>query len=241
MDRRMRKAICVPDGRTFYGQHPGNSFVWLLEHELRDELARRVNGATEVCVPYGHADVLTPTTAFEVEPWKAWRTAVRQTLAYAATSGTAPAIALFGEAHRDQVLKIYLVLRDGLPPIKLWWFHHSSWQPIRSRTDCRNQPAVPIKPTAQNLRLATRQARPGKERDKAAEAEFEFAYAEALKGEGHAWIVRINKMDRFRVVAVDEDAACEIAANLWYLYPHADHGDGLHTMRATLAPTRATR
>ena len=125
VDNYCARFITLPDGRIIRGRMPGRSAVTLTEHRLRDELARRLNGVTEAVLPYGRADVLTVDTVFEVEPAGAWRHAVRQALAYSAQCGLPPAIALFGEAHRDDVLKIYLKLRDGQPPIILWWYSGS--------------------------------------------------------------------------------------------------------------------
>lgn len=121
------------------GSYPGQRACVLREHVLRDELARRLSGITEAVLPYGRADVATDRYVIEVEPARAWRHAVRQVLAYAAQAGLEPGVALFGAASRDVVLKRYLSLRDGRPPVALWWWHEGlGWQRISARTDCRS-------------------------------------------------------------------------------------------------------
>lgn len=140
IDRYTKQWIRLPDGRNVYGRMPGRSAVTLTEHALRDELARQINGVTEAVLPYGRADVLTDRAVFEVEPAKHWRIAVRQVLAYAAQTGLPPHVALFGAAAPGTVLKVYLALRDGTPPISLWWHSSTRWQPITSRTACGKMP-----------------------------------------------------------------------------------------------------
>jgi hypothetical protein len=132
-----RRHITVPNGRIITGRIVGLSAVTLLEHTLRDELATEVRGVTEATVGYGRADVLTADTVFEVEPFGAWRHAVRQAIQYAAQTGCQPAVALFGDAHRDVVLDIYIRLRDGKPFISLWWYSDNRWRNIGSRRECR--------------------------------------------------------------------------------------------------------
>jgi hypothetical protein len=138
VDRYTKRWVTLPDGRKLYGRVPGASSVVILEHRLRDDLARHVRGVTEAVLPYGRADVMTEQSVFEVEPAGSWRAGVRQVLAYAAQTGLPPSLALFGEAHRDLVLKIYLRLRDGSPAIVLWWHNGWSWERITSRAACRN-------------------------------------------------------------------------------------------------------
>ena len=130
--------VQVPNGRSIRGVIPGRSRLQSLdEHALRDRLAEQVGGATEAWLGYGRADVLTAQTVFEVEPAKAWRHAVRQALQYAAQSGCVPAVALFGPASSEHLLGLYLRLRDGLPPIQLWWWRDPIWEHISSRAKCR--------------------------------------------------------------------------------------------------------
>jgi hypothetical protein len=142
VDRYLQKEITLSDGRTVTGRRPGHSASTLLEHKLRDVLARSLGGITEAVLPYGRADVMTTTRVFEVEPAAQWRHAVRQVLAYSMQCGLPPAIALFGEKHSSQVLSIYLKLRDGRPPVELWWYSHSAWRRISSRSACLNQTAA---------------------------------------------------------------------------------------------------
>lgn len=136
--------VVLPNGEQVRGRYPGAAAVVLTEHHLRDELARQLHGATEATLPYGRADVLTESTVFEVEPAKAWRHAVRQVLAYAAQSGKRPAIALFGAADRSDVTRLYLTLRDGTPPIELWWYAGSRWIHVASRRQCTSMPTVDV-------------------------------------------------------------------------------------------------
>jgi hypothetical protein len=138
IDRYTKRWVTLPDGRKVYGRIPGTSSVVVLEHRLRDDLARHVRGYTEAVLPYGRADVMSEQSVFEVEPAGSWRAGVRQVLAYAAQTGLPPSLALFGEAHRDLVLKIYLRLRDGSPAIVLWWHNGWRWERITSRAACRN-------------------------------------------------------------------------------------------------------
>lgn len=132
----MKSELTVPNGRVVSGYRPGGAAISHLEHELRDELARQVGGLTEANLGYGRADVLTSDRAFEVEPWKQWRHAVRQSLQYSSQTGCRPVVALFGAASCHQVLATYLKLRDGHPPIELWWHNHY-WREITSRVVCR--------------------------------------------------------------------------------------------------------
>ena len=141
IDQFTRRPITLPDGRIIFGKIPGHSGGRLVEHQLRDELARQLRGVTEAVLPYGRADVMTTDRVFEVEPASQWRHGVRQALAYYAQCGLLPAVALFGEAHSTQVLRIYLKLRDGAPAIELWWYAPGRWDRISSRAACRNQVA----------------------------------------------------------------------------------------------------
>ena len=109
----LRESVILPDGRRITGQPPGCAGATVIEHWLRDDLARQLRGITEAVLPYGRADVMTAKTVFEVEAAQSWRAGMRQVLAYSVQSGLQPALALFGQAHRDAVLKMYLRLRDG--------------------------------------------------------------------------------------------------------------------------------
>lgn len=141
LDRYLRSYITLPDGRRIAGRKPGRSGVSCAEHLLRDELARTVHGITEASLDYGRADVMTGQAVFEVESATKWRHGVRQVLAYSAACGLPPSLALFGEAKNEEVLRIYLKLRDGQPKIDLWWFGSGAWLPITARTHCRCMPA----------------------------------------------------------------------------------------------------
>ena len=135
-DRQGRQTIELPDGRTVRGRIPGLSGTVHLEHYLRDELARRIRGVTEANLPYGRPDVMTDQAVFEVEPLAKWRNGVRQVLAYSAQTGLEPTLALFGAAKNDQVLKLYLKLRDGSPRVHLWWYSGRGWESVHSRRCC---------------------------------------------------------------------------------------------------------
>lgn len=124
------------------GAVPGSSGATLLEHLLRDDLARHLDGCTEARVPYGRADVATETHVIEVEPLRSWRHGIRQALAYAAQCDLAPGLALFGAASADDVLAMHLRLRDehrshGGPHVALWWHTGDArgWIRISARVD----------------------------------------------------------------------------------------------------------
>jgi hypothetical protein len=135
-DRLGRQTVTLPDGRKVYGRLPGLSGACYPEHLLRDILARTVRGLTEGNLDYGRPDVINGQTVFEVESLATWRHGVRQVLAYMAQTGLEPALALFGEARSERVLKMYLKLRDSHPRIHLWWFSTNRWEPITSRSAC---------------------------------------------------------------------------------------------------------
>jgi hypothetical protein len=141
--RYLRVAVTLPDGRQIQGQAPGVAVATLPEHELRDRLARQLRGITEAVLPYGRADVLTKSAVFEVETYRGWRNGARQVLAYSSQCGLPPALALFGRIHRDDLVKLYVKLRDGRPPVQLWWWTGGSWTAITSRRACCNMPAWP--------------------------------------------------------------------------------------------------
>lgn len=145
LSRYKKIAVTVPNGRTITGYVPGLAGGQLLEHRLRDHLGRMVHGVTEANLGWGRADVLTPKTVFEVESMGKWRHAIRQALQYGAQTGCQPAIALFGEIHCDDLLALYLKLRDS-PPLRLelWWWNHSWWSKIGNRRECRNMPAPDV-------------------------------------------------------------------------------------------------
>lgn len=143
--RRLRAAVTLPGGRRVLGWQPGVAAVTLHEHELRDELAAQLGGITEASLSYGRADVMTAAAVFEVETYAKWRDGVRQVLAYSAQCDLPPALALFGNARGSQVLRLYYTLRDGPPPIQMWWHTGDRWEHIASPRVCRNMrvPAAP--------------------------------------------------------------------------------------------------
>lgn len=152
--RRPRRVRIVRGGLT--GMAPGHSGCVLLEHRLRDDLARQLDGCTEPKLPYGRADIATETHAIEVEPLKSWRHGIRQALAYAAQCDLAPGLALFGAADAEDVLAMHLRMRaeqrsHGGPHVALWWHTGDArgWVRISARTDCRRM-TEPTDPTREN-------------------------------------------------------------------------------------------
>lgn len=103
-------------------------------------LDEHLDGVCEATLPLGRVDVLTSTLAIEVESTTNWRAGARQALAYAAQTGTQPALALFGPPPRPEFERIYLLTRDRLQlsvgPLVL--FHSTqptpgAWKRITSR------------------------------------------------------------------------------------------------------------
>jgi hypothetical protein len=133
----IRPWIELPNGQAAKGSYPGMPKRQWLEHELSDVLAVQLRGVRELVLPYGRADVATASQIFEVESYTKWRFGMRQVLAYAAQTGLTPCLALFGPAHSKDVLRLYLKLRDGHPPVELWWHRYDKWQHISRRLDCR--------------------------------------------------------------------------------------------------------
>lgn len=120
--RKYRPTVTVADGRVFRGIHPQELSESNGETPYIRALAAQVAGVPEVTLPAGRADVLNETTAFEVEPARAWRAGVRQAYGYAAMTGCSPAVALFGTAH---YVKIYKEVRDKMPGVQLWIWNGS--------------------------------------------------------------------------------------------------------------------
>ncbi|GGM26546.1 hypothetical protein GCM10011608_09140 [Micromonospora sonchi] len=132
MTRSLRKRVTAPDGRSYSGRWP-QQIPHTGEGPFIAALARTVNGACEVVLPVGRADVATSTTIFEVEPAARWRAGLRQVLAYAGQTGQRPALALFGAAD---YLKIFLFIRDRLPGTSLW-VYRGHWVEVSSRAKAR--------------------------------------------------------------------------------------------------------
>lgn len=126
------------------GGVPGQRAQVAPEHVLRDQLARALGGIVEVVLPYGRADVADERYVIEVEPAKQWRHGVMQVLAYSAQCDRLPGLALFGSATPDEVLRVYLRLRDGTPSIALWWHTGWDWKRIGGRSACRTMQEWPI-------------------------------------------------------------------------------------------------
>jgi hypothetical protein len=123
-----------PDGRRFRGRYP-NGLSGLGEGPYIAALAQQVCGIAEVMLPAGRADVANDKTVFEVEPFRSWKRGAQQAFAYAAMSGLRPALALFGDMQADQMLSIYLRVRDRMMPLELWVWHWRRWNPVTSRRD----------------------------------------------------------------------------------------------------------
>ena len=116
-------------------------------HWYRDQLALQVNGAIEVSLDRHRADVLSETRVFEVEPRRTWRSGVGQAVTYSAQCGLPPVLAVFGEIHRDELLRLYLQLRgerfSALIPaahVELWWWAGTQFERINARSRCMNMP-----------------------------------------------------------------------------------------------------
>lgn len=124
----LRKPIRTSTGLLLHGRWP-QMMPATGEGPYIAALADQLNGACEVTLPVGRADVVTERIVFEVEPAKQWRTAVRQVLGYAGQTRLTPAIALFGPAD---YLRIYLFVRDRLPGVQLW-IHRHRWEWTASR------------------------------------------------------------------------------------------------------------
>ena len=130
MNPATRRYVSAPNGRQYSGRWP-QAMPSTGEGPYIAALARMIDGACEVVLPCGRADVATNTDIYEVEPARSWRTGVRQAFAYAGQTGLSPGLALFGEAD---YLKLYLFLRDLLPEITLWvWDGGGGWERITSR------------------------------------------------------------------------------------------------------------
>ncbi len=156
----LRKPIVAPNGKTYFGRWP-QTMPNTGEGPYIAALARRVQGACEVVVPLGRADVASNDTIFEVEPVRSWRTGARQVLAYAAQTGQTPAVALFGDAD---YLRIYLWIRDRLPGVHLWVWRNVAWGRVASRREASYRggydyaPADPATPPVRRIDPVTGRA-----------------------------------------------------------------------------------
>lgn len=124
-----KPTITAPDGRTYRGIWP-QSVRTPHEGPYIVSLARQVAGVPEVTLSCGRADVATSTDVYEVEPVGSWRTGARQAFAYAAMSGLAPNLALFGAAD---YLPLYLRIRDRMPTLTLWRWNAGRWWRVTNR------------------------------------------------------------------------------------------------------------
>lgn len=129
------------DGAVFVRTPRGNFRGWhwkvcrisQLEHTLRNELARHLDGACEVTLRCGRADVVAGPYVFEVEPFPTWRHGLQQAFAYGWETGLAPQLALFGDVHRDEWLRVFLQLRQ-IDGVGLWAYDRGAWSQITSRS-----------------------------------------------------------------------------------------------------------
>lgn len=157
-------SILLPSGVRVYGRFPPAKHRTLFEHALSDDLAHDLQALIEVRLPFGRADIATESLVFETEALATWRHGVRQVLAYHAQTGLAPCLALFGEAHRVEVLKMFLRLQSATPSIQLWWRSRHVWCHLQTKRDCRKMYApeiyehVPSEPVVYELRDALTQA-----------------------------------------------------------------------------------
>jgi hypothetical protein len=122
-----RPSIQTPNGRTYYGRPP-ESLGTKGEAPYIAKLAIQVEGLAEVVLPCGRADVATSKAIFEVEPVAHWRHGAQQVFAYAAMTGCAPCLALFGYAD---YAKIYAQIRERIQlSLALWIFDGFNWQMV---------------------------------------------------------------------------------------------------------------
>lgn len=95
------------------------------ESGYRDRLAAQLGGKTEVAVPGGRIDILTPTEVIEVKRVPQWKAALGQVLVY-------------GGAYRDRRLRIHLIgelTQSKLALIQQECQRHQvrvTWEPLRS-------------------------------------------------------------------------------------------------------------
>lgn len=88
-----------------------------LEVDARDHFARQMDGRTEMGVAFGRVDVMMDSEvpnfryAVEVEPYSSYANGVRQALAYAQMTESAPAVAVYGVLTARQARSLYTRLR----------------------------------------------------------------------------------------------------------------------------------
>ena len=82
-------------------QSMSTKVLLLSEIAIRDKIAKKLNGITEVPCKTGFVDVLTDKEVIEVKAIKCWKTAIGQSLVYACEWDRKPRIHLFGVASND--------------------------------------------------------------------------------------------------------------------------------------------
>lgn len=115
------------------------------ESYYRDLLAEHVGGETEVRLPFGRADVVTETHAFEVEPISRWRKGVAQALQYAAQVPQRGAIALYGDplALPDVHAALAALPEPGL---ELWWLADGQFVRVEDGAQAASYIPAPTEP-----------------------------------------------------------------------------------------------
>ena len=96
-DETSTKAQSDPSAR--YNAAPNGQLPELYWQHAFNELY--ANGATEVAVEAGRADIVNDTYAIEVDKIQKWHEAIGQAMHYAKETGKKPAIALFNDGSSD--------------------------------------------------------------------------------------------------------------------------------------------
>lgn len=126
-----QSCLTTMTGRRLTGRRPDPTAVLTGEAVYRDDLARHVDGLIEVTLPFGRADIATPTDVFEVEPAAHWGKGVQQALAYAAQCELRPNIALFGSTTSDARRRMRWRLGELPAPGCVLWLHgQAGWERI---------------------------------------------------------------------------------------------------------------
>src|SRR5262245_44986061 len=136
---KKRYWLQAPHGR-YWGRRPTEEWIEHDRHdELRNQLAVRVRGLTEVGLVCGRADVAGThrwyTGIYEVEPYETWRRGLQQILAYAYETGLRPHLALYGSSHGYE--SVYRKLEDQLGGRVWLWVYRHRWETVGNRAAAR--------------------------------------------------------------------------------------------------------
>lgn len=89
------------DFNRWLSQSPSKKSSKIFECSIRDSLASKVQGETEVPCKAGVVDIVTPSEIIEVKKIQLWKSAIGQSLVYACEfKGLKPRIHLFGKASK---------------------------------------------------------------------------------------------------------------------------------------------